>query len=117
MDTPSKVTADHLRRSAYLYVRQSTLRQVHENCDSTARQHDLKRRAQVLGWTSEQIVVIDEDLGCQGPPRSIAKAFNASWRRSAPAMWVWLWAWRFPVWRAVRQTDIGCWRSALWPIR
>jgi DNA invertase Pin-like site-specific DNA recombinase len=66
MNTPSKVTADHLRRSAYLYVRQSTLRQVHENCESTARQYDLKRRAQALGWTSEQIVVIDEDLGMSG---------------------------------------------------
>jgi DNA invertase Pin-like site-specific DNA recombinase len=66
MNTPSKVTADHLRRSAYLYVRQSTLRQVHENCESTARQYDLKRRAQALGWTSEQIVVIDEDLGLSG---------------------------------------------------
>jgi DNA invertase Pin-like site-specific DNA recombinase len=49
MNSPSKVTADHLRRSAYLYVRQSTLRQVHENCESTARQYDLKRRAQALG--------------------------------------------------------------------
>ena len=66
MNTPSKVTTDHLRRSAYLYVRQSTLRQVHENCESTARQYDLKRRAQALGWTSEQIVVIDEDLGMSG---------------------------------------------------
>jgi DNA invertase Pin-like site-specific DNA recombinase len=66
MNTSSKVTAEHLRRSAYLYVRQSTLRQVHENRESTARQYDLKRRAQALGWTSDQIVVIDEDLGLSG---------------------------------------------------
>lgn len=66
MNSPSKITTDHLRRSAYLYVRQSTLRQVHENCESTARQYDLKRRAQALGWRSEQIVVIDEDLGLSG---------------------------------------------------
>src|SRR5208337_1692736 len=46
--------------------RQSTLRQVHENCESTARQYDLKRRAQALGWRSEQVVVIDEDLGLSG---------------------------------------------------
>jgi DNA invertase Pin-like site-specific DNA recombinase len=51
---------------AYLYVRQSTLRQVHENCESTARQYDLKRRAQVLGWATDQIIVIDEDLGLSG---------------------------------------------------
>jgi hypothetical protein len=34
-----KVTADHLRRDAYLYVRQSTPRQVVENVESTQRQY------------------------------------------------------------------------------
>jgi DNA invertase Pin-like site-specific DNA recombinase len=66
MNTSSKVTAEHLRRQAYLYVRQSTLRQVHENRESTARQYDLKRRAQALGWMTDQIVVVDEDLGLSG---------------------------------------------------
>jgi DNA invertase Pin-like site-specific DNA recombinase len=66
MNPSSKVTADHLRRLAYLYIRQSTLRQVHENCESTARQYDLKRRAQALGWTTDQVIVIDEDLGLSG---------------------------------------------------
>jgi DNA invertase Pin-like site-specific DNA recombinase len=66
MNTSNKVTAEHLRRLAYLYVRQSTLRQVHENRESTARQYDLKRRAQVLGWAADQIIVIDEDLGLSG---------------------------------------------------
>lgn len=66
MNPSSKVTAEHLRRLAYLYVRQSTLRQVYENRESTARQYDLKRRAQALGWTVEQIIVIDEDLGLSG---------------------------------------------------
>jgi DNA invertase Pin-like site-specific DNA recombinase len=66
MNAQGKVTADHLRRLAYLYVRQSTLHQVHENRESTARQYDLKRRAQVLGWRSDEIVVIDEDLGLSG---------------------------------------------------
>ena len=66
MNTASKVTAVHLKRLAYLYVRQSSLRQVHENCESTARQYDLQGRAQALGWTSDQIVVIDEDLGLSG---------------------------------------------------
>ena len=37
-----KVQAEHLSRNAFLYVRQSTLRQVHENRESTARQYDLK---------------------------------------------------------------------------
>jgi DNA invertase Pin-like site-specific DNA recombinase len=66
MDSSNKVTTEHLRRLAYLYVRQSTLRQVHENRESTARQYDLKRRAQALGWATDQIIVIDEDLGLSG---------------------------------------------------
>ncbi len=66
MATASKVTSDHLRRQAYLYVRQSSLQQVHDHRESTARQYDLKRRAHALGWPSEQIVVIDEDLGLSG---------------------------------------------------
>jgi DNA invertase Pin-like site-specific DNA recombinase len=66
MSTASKVTSDHLRRQAYLYVRQSSLQQVHDHRESTARQYDLKRRAHALGWPTEQIVVIDEDLGLSG---------------------------------------------------
>jgi hypothetical protein len=37
-----KVTARHLERSAYLYVRQSTVRQVLENTESTRRQYALR---------------------------------------------------------------------------
>ena len=63
MNAQTKVTADHLRKQAILYVRQSTLHQVKENRESTALQYDLKRHAQELGWSVEQTVVIDEDLG------------------------------------------------------
>lgn len=58
-----KVTASHLQRDAYLYVRQSTLRQVFENTESTKRQYALRERAVALGWPLERIVVIDSDLG------------------------------------------------------
>ncbi len=61
-----KVTARHLARQAYLYVRQSTLRQVMENCESTERQYALRQRAIALGWPADQIVVIDCDLGQSG---------------------------------------------------
>ena len=66
LSAATKVTSDHLRRDAYLYVRQSSLHQVQENRESTARQYDLQRRAEALGWTAEQITVIDEDLGLSG---------------------------------------------------
>ena len=61
-----KVTAEHLRRAAYLYVRQSTLRQVMENTTSTDRQYALRGRAVALGWAADQVVVVDDDLGRSG---------------------------------------------------
>ena len=66
MNAESKVMAEHLQRAAYLYIRQSTLRQVVENTESTERQYALRRRAVVLGWPEERIVVIDEDQGQSG---------------------------------------------------
>jgi len=61
-----KVTADHLKRDAYLYVRQSTLRQVAEHGESTQRQYALRDRAIAAGWAAAQIRVIDRDLGKSG---------------------------------------------------
>ena len=61
-----KVTADHLRRDAYLYIRQSTLRQVAENGESTQRQYALRHRAIAAGWPAERVHVIDCDLGKSG---------------------------------------------------
>jgi DNA invertase Pin-like site-specific DNA recombinase len=61
-----KVTADHLRRDAYLYVRQSTLRQVAEHGESTQRQYALRDRAIATGWPVERIHTIDRDLGKSG---------------------------------------------------
>lgn len=58
-----KVTADHLRRDAYLYVRQSSLHQVLEHTESTKRQYGLRQRAVALGWPLERVVVIDADQG------------------------------------------------------
>lgn len=64
--TELKVTPRHLARTAYLYVRQSTLRQVLEHTESAARQYALRQRAIALGWPTEQIVVIDCDQGQSG---------------------------------------------------
>jgi DNA invertase Pin-like site-specific DNA recombinase len=61
-----KVNGGHLQRRAYLYVRQSTIRQVFENTESTKRQYALRQHALALGWSAEQIVVIDSDLGQSG---------------------------------------------------
>lgn len=65
-DEHQKVTASHLKRNAYLYIRQSTLRQVMENTESTQRQYALRERAVALGWPVESVVTIDTDLGHSG---------------------------------------------------
>lgn len=65
-ESHSKVQARHLKKNAYLYVRQSTLRQVLENTESTQRQYDLRQRAVALGWRLDQVIVIDSDLGQSG---------------------------------------------------
>jgi len=67
-----KVQPRHLERRAYLYIRQSSMRQVIENVESTRRQYALRGRVTALGWRDEQIVVIDDDQGESGA--------SASWR-------------------------------------
>jgi DNA invertase Pin-like site-specific DNA recombinase len=61
-----KVLTEHLQRDAFLYVRQSTSRQVLENTESTKRQYALRDRAVALGWPIERIHTIDDDLGKSG---------------------------------------------------
>jgi DNA invertase Pin-like site-specific DNA recombinase len=72
MNESLKVQPHHLERGAYLYIRQSSMRQVLENMESTKRQYALRGRAVSLGWREEQIVVIDSDQGESGA--------SASWR-------------------------------------
>src|SRR5947209_1418370 len=71
-----KVTTAHLSRLAYLYVRQSTLRQVMENTESTTRQYALRDRAVALGWPLDRIVVIDSDLGQSGASAADREGFQ-----------------------------------------
>lgn len=66
LEANSKVQARHLKRQAYLYIRQSSLRQVLEHTESTQRQYNLKQRAIALGWAHDQIVVVDNDQGLSG---------------------------------------------------
>jgi DNA invertase Pin-like site-specific DNA recombinase len=61
--SPQKVNASQVSRDAYLYIRQSTPRQVLENRESTQRQYALRQRAVALGWPLERIHVIDTDQG------------------------------------------------------
>jgi len=60
----TKITAEHLARGAFVYVRQSTADQVHNNHESRRRQYGLADRARALGWSV--VEVIDDDLGRSG---------------------------------------------------
>jgi DNA invertase Pin-like site-specific DNA recombinase len=66
MEHGKKIRADHLQRNAYLYVRQSSMRQVYEHAESTKRQYGLADRAVALGWPRQSIITIDSDLGQSG---------------------------------------------------
>jgi DNA invertase Pin-like site-specific DNA recombinase len=62
----TKTQPTHLRRTAFVYIRQSSAAQVEYNRESTARQYALVERAQTLGWQRDQVTLIDEDLGLSG---------------------------------------------------
>src|SRR3984893_14956201 len=66
LEMHNKIGPTHLQRQAYLYVRQSTLRQVLENTESTRRKYALRERAVALGWQLDRTVVIDSDQGQSG---------------------------------------------------
>jgi DNA invertase Pin-like site-specific DNA recombinase len=65
MDLPldNKISNLHLQKDAYVYIRQSSMRQVLQNTESQKRQYALRERALFLGWKEDQIQVIDDDLG------------------------------------------------------
>jgi DNA invertase Pin-like site-specific DNA recombinase len=72
----SKITASHLGRDAYVYVRQSTLTQMREHTESLERQYELASRAQTLGWPPQQVVVVDADLGRSGAEATAREGFK-----------------------------------------
>ena len=111
VETHPKVTARHLQRSAYLYVRQSTVRQVFENTESTQRQYALRQRAMALGWPSERVIVIDTDLGQSGAAATDRAGFQQLVSEVGMGR-AGISGWRSRGWRATPPTGIGCSRSA-----
>ena len=66
MNGQGKITRSHRERTAVIYIRQSTVAQVRDHGESTARQYDLAQVAVDLGWSPQHVVVIDADLGLSG---------------------------------------------------
>ena len=60
----NRITSEHLSRSAYVYIHQSTADQLVHNLESQRRQYGLADRARKLGWST--IEVVDDDLGRSG---------------------------------------------------
>lgn len=71
-----KIAPTHLHRWAFIYVRQSTLKQVTENKESQDYQYRLQERASLLGWATDRIRVIDRDLGRSGSETTARSGFQ-----------------------------------------
>lgn len=74
--TETKIGQKHLEKSAYVYLRQSTMGQVRHHRESTERQYALQNRAQMLGWRTENIKVLDGDLGLSGASSHLRQDFK-----------------------------------------
>ena len=99
-----------------LYVRQSTIRQVFENTESTTRQYALRERAVALGWPVERVHVIDTDLGQSGATAD-REGFQRLVTESGSAARALCWDWRSRASRAIRPIGIGFSSSARCPTR
>ena len=71
-----KIQPKHLEKKAYVYLRQSTMRQVMENTGSTERQYALKEKPKTCGWPEERIKILDTDLGLSGKGTSQREGFQ-----------------------------------------
>jgi DNA invertase Pin-like site-specific DNA recombinase len=103
-----KVNAGHLKRNAYLYVRQSTLRQVFENTESTKRQYGLRQNAVALGWPVERVIVIDSDLGQSGASAVDREGFQKLVTEVSLGKAGIVLGLEVPGWRETPRTGTGC---------
>src|SRR5438309_1765072 len=71
-----KIRAEHLRRQAVVYIRQSSAHQVRSNRESSSRQYALAERAKSLGWPAKSVQTIDEDQGRSGASATHRQGFK-----------------------------------------
>lgn len=76
MSHAASILPQHLDRTAMVYIRQSTVKQLLVHQESTRRQYQLAERAGQLGWPQPRIVVIDEDLGRSGASSHARRGFQ-----------------------------------------
>jgi hypothetical protein len=119
-ETPAKIRPWHRDRLAVVYVRQSTPQQVLVHQESTRLQYGLADRARALGWATERVLVIDDDLGKSGTNADDRLGFqrlvsevsldHVGLIPSIPQGR--LWGWRCPGWPAPIETGTNCWSCA-----
>jgi len=73
---PGIITAEHCRKIAYIYIRQSSQHQVEHHTASQEVQLNLVTRAESLGWPKQNIIIIDEDLGINATEPDIRSGFQ-----------------------------------------
>ena len=76
MTDTTKIQPTHRQRVAIIYLRQSTRHQLEHNRESTDRQYALVDRALELGWSREQIILVDDDLGISGDGTAERSGFS-----------------------------------------
>jgi len=116
MTDPSKIKPSHTQRAAFVYVRQSTPGQVEHNRESTARQYALADKACQLGWSKQQVVIVDEDLGLSGSSTDKRSGFARLTSEVALAHVGLSSDWKCLAWLETTRTGIACSNCAASPI-
>jgi hypothetical protein len=112
MTDATTVGSDHLRRAAFVYIRQSSLAQVENNTESTRRQYALVDKALSLGWPRAAVSVVDDDLGLSGTHAVGRSGFAHMATEIAMGGLVSSSAWRSHASRATMPTGTACSTSA-----
>jgi hypothetical protein len=108
MSELSKITSDHRRRRAVVYVRQSSTTQVEHNRESTARQYQLAEHAVALGWARDQVTIVDEDLGVSGSGLAERAGFARMTAEVALGEVGIVLGWKSRAWLATTPTGTAC---------
>ena len=111
----AKIADHHLARQACIYIRQSTMAQVRLNQESTERQYNLANQAKSLGWTPEQIRILDGDLAQSGQQTTRRDDFKTLVSDVAMGQVGAIFSLDHRVWRAPARIGIDCWNYAPLP--
>jgi DNA invertase Pin-like site-specific DNA recombinase len=76
MNGSAKIQPTHRERTAVVYLRQSSPKQVRHNRESSVNQRALRDRLLGLGWGKDQVLVIDEDQGLSAKHASGREGFQ-----------------------------------------